>query len=62
MPEIEILSRTPYVTVDKNRKLAASTFIVYKDVDGRLGTIVLGKAEPKDAEVVEAIRKRTAAR
>jgi len=62
MPEIEILSRTPYVTVDKDRKLAPSTFVVYRDVDGKVGTIVLGKGEPRDAEIVEAIKKRTAAR
>jgi len=58
MPEITVLSRTPYATVNEKRQLVESTFVVYKDKDGRVGTIVVYKAKPSDADVEAAVKKR----
>jgi len=60
MPEIEIVSKTPYATVNEKRQLVESTFVVYKDKNGRVGTIVVAKAKPSDADVEAAVKKRQA--
>jgi len=62
MPEVTVLSRTPYVTVSKDQKLEHTTFVVYRDKDGRVGTIVVGKASPSDADVEAEVKKRLAAK
>ena len=61
MPEFKVLSRTPYALVNEKRELAASTFVVYRDAEGRVGTIVVEKAKPSDAEILAAIKKRRGA-
>ena len=58
LAEFEVLSRTPYAWVNEKRELVASTFAVYRDAEGRVGTIVIPKAKPSDAEVLAAIKKR----
>jgi len=62
MPEYTILSRTPSAYVNAERKLVETTFVVFKDKDGRVGTIVIHKAKPSDTEVEAEIKKREAAR
>ena len=61
MPEFEVLSRTPYAWVNEKRELVSSTFVVYRDVEGRVGTIVVPKAKPTDAEILAAVKKRRGA-
>jgi len=58
MPEITVLSKTPSTYMGADRKLVETTFVVYKDKEGRVGTIVVHKAKPSDAEILEAIKKR----
>jgi len=60
MPEYTVLSRTPSAYVNAERKLVETTFIVYKDKVGHVGTIVVHKAKPTDAEIEDAIKKRAA--
>jgi len=60
MPEITVMSKTPYAWVNAKRELVQSTFVVYKDKEGRVGTIVVQKKEPSDSEIQEAIKKRAA--
>jgi len=60
MPEITVLSKTPYAWVNAKRELQASTFVVYQDKEGRVGTIVIQKKEPTDSEIQDAIKKRAA--
>jgi len=62
MPEIMILSKTPSAYMSLDRKLVETTFVVFKDKDGRVGTIVIHKAKPTDAEIADEIKKREAAR
>lgn len=52
------MSRTPYAYVNEKRELVQSTFVVFKDAEGRVGTIVLHKAKPTDDEVKRAVEKR----
>ena len=61
LAEFKVLSRAPYVLVNEKRELAASTFVVYRDAEGRVGTIVVPKAEPTDAEILAAVKKRRGA-
>jgi len=58
MPEITVISRTAYATVNEKRQLVESTFVVYKDKAGRVGTIVIDKAKPSDADVETEVKKR----
>jgi len=60
VPEITILSKTPSVYVGVDRKLVETTFVVYKDKEGRVGTIVVPKAKPSDSEILDAVKKRGA--
>jgi len=62
MPDVTILSKTPSAYVSADRKLVETTFVVYKDKDGRVGTIVIHKAKPSDSEIADEIKKREAAR
>jgi len=62
MPEFKVLSRTPSAYVNEKRQLVESTFVVYQDKDGHVGTIVIPKAGPTDAEIEDAVKKRAAAR
>jgi len=62
IPEITVLSRTPYAWVNEKRELVQSTFVVYRDKEGRVGTIVVGKAKPTDADVEAEVKKRLAAK
>lgn len=61
LAEFEVLSRTPYAWVNEKRELISSTFVVYRDAEGRVGTIVVPKAKPSDAEVLAAVKKRRGA-
>ena len=47
--------------MNEKRELVASTFVVYKDAEGRVGTIVIAKAKPTDAEILAAVKKRRGA-
>jgi len=58
--KFEVLSRTPSAYMGKDRKLVESTFVVYKDAEGRVGTIVIGKKAPTDADVEAEVKKRAA--
>lgn len=58
MAEFKVLSKTPYSYVGAERKLVESTFVVFKDAEGRVGTIVIRKAKPTDAEVAAEVKKR----
>ena len=60
LAEFKTLSRTPYTWVNAERKLVESTFVVFKDAEGRVGTIVIRKAKPTDAEVEAEVKKRRA--
>ena len=59
MAEFEILSSTPFVWVNAKRELAQSSFVTYRDEEGRVGTITIRKAEPSLAEVKAAVKERT---
>jgi len=61
LAEIEIVSQTPYATVDRERKLQTSTFVVYKTED-RVAAIVIHKAKPSKEEIAKAIKDREAKR
>ena len=61
LAELEVLSRTPYAWVNEKRELAASTFVVYRDAEGRVGTILVAKAKPTDADIMAAVKKRRGA-
>lgn len=56
--KFEVLSQTPYVWVNAERKLVQSTFVTYRDETGRVGTIVIRKAKPTLDEVKAAVEKR----
>jgi len=58
VPEVTILSQTPYAWVNKERKLVESTFVVYKDKAGHVGTIVIGKPKVIEADVEAELKKR----
>jgi len=58
MPGIVVVSRTPYAWVNEKRQLVESTFVVYKDKEGRVGTIVINKAAPTDTDVETEVKKR----
>jgi len=60
MPKIEIVSKTPFVSVTKDRKLEQVVFVTYKLEDGRIGAVVVDKLEPTEADVEAAIKKREA--
>jgi len=60
MPEIEVLSQTPYSWINEKGQLTESTFVVYKDQQGRVGSIVVKKAKPTQAEIEAEIKKRQA--
>jgi len=60
MPKLEILSQTPYSWIDKDRKLVQSTFVVYKDEAGRVGTVVVKKPKAEPADVEAELKKRAA--
>jgi len=62
MPEITVLTKTPYAWVNAKRELVESTFVVYKDKDGRVGTVVMPKREPSDREIEDEVKKRAAGR
>lgn len=55
--EFEIVSESPYAWVDADRKIVQSTFVVYR-LKGTVGTIVVRKAKPSEAEVKRAIEER----
>ena len=58
MAEFTVLSKTPYAWVNAKRELVQSSFVVYRDEEGRVGTIVVKKAVPSDAEVKAEVAKR----
>jgi len=60
MPEIEIVSTTPFVAVAKDHKLGSVTFVVYKTKDGKVGAVNVDKAEPTVTDVEAAIKAREA--
>lgn len=62
MAEFEIVSTTPYAWVSAERKLVQSTMVVYRDEEGRVGTIVVRKAKPSKDEVKRAVAEREKAR
>jgi len=62
MPEITVLSKTPSAWVNAKKELVTSTFVVYRDKDGRVGTIVVAKKDPSDVEIEAEVKKRAAAR
>jgi len=55
---LEILSSTPYSRVNSKRELVPGAFVVYRDEAGRVGTVVMPKAEPSLAEVKAEVAKR----
>ena len=61
LAEFEVLSKTPYAWVNEKRELVASSFVVYRDAEGRVGTIVIPKAKPTDADIMAAVKKRRGA-
>lgn len=61
MPEFEVLSQMPYVWIDEDRKFVQATFVVYRDAEGLIGTIVVPKPKPSDAEIQAAVKKRAGA-
>jgi len=58
LAELQILSKTPYSRVNAKRELVPASFVVYRDEAGRVGTVVMPKAEPSLAEVKAEIEKR----
>jgi len=60
VPDIEVLSQTPYSWVNEKGQLTESTFIVYREKEGRVGSIVVKKAKPTQSEIETEIRKRQA--
>ena len=58
MAEFTVLSKTPFTWVNAKRELVQSCFCVYRDEEGRVGTINVRKAAPADAEVKAAVKKR----
>lgn len=60
MSKTEIVSKTPFVAVGRDGKLASTTFVVYKREDGRVGAVTVDKAEPTLADVDAAIKAREA--
>ena len=62
LAEFKVLSRTPYAYVNAKRELISSTFVVFRDAEGRVGTIVIRKAKPTDAEIKAEVEKRAAGR
>jgi len=58
MPKIEIVSKTPYVSVTPDRKLKQISFVVYKLEDGKVGAVVVDKLEPRPEDVEAAIKAR----
>jgi len=61
VPRITVLSRTPYTWVDEKRALAESTFVVFRDEAGRIGTIVVPGRKPSDSDVEKAVTERARA-
>jgi len=62
MPEITVLSKTPYAWINAKRDLVSSTFVVYRDKEGHVGTIVVPKKDPSDADIEAEVKKRAAGR
>jgi len=62
MPEIEVLSKTPYSWVNEQGRLVESTFVVYREKEGRVGSIVIKKSKPENREIEEEVKKRQAGR
>jgi len=62
MPDIEILSQTPYSWVNEKGQLIESTFVVYREKEGRVGSIVIKKGKPTASEIEEEVKKRQAGR
>ena len=58
LAEFAILSSTPYVWVNADRKLMQSSFVTYRDAEGRVGSIVVPKVKPSVAEVEAALKER----
>lgn len=54
--KLEILTVTPYAWVGPDRELIQSSFVVYRDEEGRIGTVVIRKPKP----TVEDVKKRRA--
>ena len=61
LTEFKVLSRAPYVLVNEKRELVQASFVVFRDAEGRVGTIVIEKATPTDAEILAAVKKRRGA-
>ena len=62
LAEFEVLSRTPYAWVNAARKLVESTFVVFRDAEGRVGTILIEKAKPTLDDVKKAVAERAKGR
>jgi len=58
MPEFQVISKTPYAVVNEKRELVEGTFVVYRDKDNHVHTIVIAKKAPTDSDITEAVKKR----
>ena len=58
MAEIEIISSSFTELPDEKGKLQPYTHVVYRDEEGRIGTVTILKKDPSDAEIAGAIRKQ----
>lgn len=58
LAEFEMLSSTPYVWVNKDRRLVESSFVTYRDETGHVGTIVVRKKTPTLEDVKAAVKER----
>jgi len=56
--EIKILAQVPFEWLDAEGKPIYSTYVTYQDKAGRVGSIVIRKKEPSEAEILEAIKGR----
>jgi len=54
--EIKILYKTGFTWLDAEGKEVQSTYVTYQTADGRVGSIVIRKAEPSNEEIRAAIR------
>jgi len=57
-PSVEILHSSFTQLPDEKGVLQPRTHIVYRDENGMIGTVVIPKKDPSDADIREAIRKQ----
>ena len=57
-PQIEVLYSSFSELPDPEGKLQPYTHVVYRDEEGRIGTVTIIKKDPSDVEIAAAVRKQ----